>query len=77
MKRTSLLFDHSVTPKPTSGELKASRDLIKLLCQLNADDVQDGYAEAFTKFIQTARRLSYSALSLIYKRAGSICTTGR
>ncbi|KAK6645660.1 hypothetical protein RUM43_001940 [Polyplax serrata] len=76
-RRTNLLFDHTTTPKPTSGELKTSRDLIKLMCQLNADDVQDGYAEAFTKFIQTARRLSHSALSLIYQRAGSICSTGR
>jgi hypothetical protein len=33
--RTSLLFDHNQTPKPVSGELKTSRDLIKAMCKLN------------------------------------------
>lgn len=76
-KRTDLLFDHNATPKPLSGELKASRDLVKSLCKLDVDDVQVTYPDAFTKFIQVARHLSYTALIQIYNRAGSICSSGK
>ncbi|CAG2052919.1 unnamed protein product [Timema podura] len=76
-KRTSLLFDHDLTTKPTSGELKTSRDLIKAMCRLNADDVQSGFPNVFTEFIHTARLLSYPALTQLFNRAGSICNSGR
>nr|CAD7398658.1 unnamed protein product [Timema cristinae] len=76
-KRTSLLFDHNLTTKPTSGELKTSRDLIKAMCRLNADDVQSGFPNVFTEFIHTARLLSYPALTQLFNRAGAICNSGR
>jgi len=76
-RRASLLFDHNQTPKPVSGELKASRDLIKAMCKLNVDDIQPEFPDVFTKFIHTARLLSYPALSQVYNRADTICSTGR
>ncbi|XP_069692884.1 uncharacterized protein Apoltp isoform X2 [Periplaneta americana] len=76
-RRSTLLFDHDQTPKPVSGELRASRDLIKAMCKLNMDDIQPEFPDAFTKFVHTARLLSYPALSQVYNRANSICSTGR
>ncbi|PNF37376.1 hypothetical protein B7P43_G17198, partial [Cryptotermes secundus] len=76
-RRSTLLFDHNQTPKPVSGELKASRDLIKAMCKLNVDDIQPEFPEVFTKFIHTARLLSYPALSQVYSRVTSICSTGK
>lgn len=76
-RRTSLLFDHVPTPKPTSGELRASRDLIKKLCKLSADDVETEFSDLFTKFIHTLRHLSYTALSTLYLHADITCPTGR
>jgi Lipoprotein amino terminal region len=34
--RTSLVFDHLQTPKPSSSEIKTSRDLLKKLCQMSS-----------------------------------------
>ncbi|KAL0271734.1 UNVERIFIED_CONTAM: hypothetical protein PYX00_008731 [Menopon gallinae] len=76
-KRTGLLFDHNATPKPTSGELKAARDLIKMLCRLNVNDVKIAYPNTFSRLIQATRQLSLVALTQIYNRAGSLCSTGR
>lgn len=76
-RRTSLRFDHVSTPKPTSGELKTSRDLIKKLCKLSADDVQSKFSDLFTKFIHTLRSLSYTALSTLYLHSDVTCATGR
>jgi len=41
------------------------------------DDIQPEFPDVFTKFIHTARLLSYTALSQVYSRADSICSTGR
>lgn len=41
------------------------------------DDIQPEFPDVFTKFIHTARLLSYPALSQVYSRADSICSTGR
>lgn len=76
-KRCSLLFDQVATPKPTSGELKTSRDLIKKLCRLNIEDVQTQFSHLFTTFIYNARLLSHAALSSLYKHAAHICFSGR
>lgn len=76
-RRSTLLFDHNQTPKPISGELKASRDLIKAMCKLNVDDIQPQFPDVFTKFIHTARLLSYPALSQVYSRVANICDRGR
>lgn len=76
-RRTTLRYDHVPTPKPTSGELKASRDLIRKLCRLSADDVQAEFSDLFTQFIHSSRPLSYTALKTLYDHAARICTTGR
>lgn len=76
-RRTSLIFDHIPTPKPTHGELKTSRDFIKKLCKQSTDDVQIEFSDLFTKFIQTLRILSYPALSVLYEHAGTTCPTGK
>lgn len=34
--RTNLIFDHLQTPKPSSSEIKTSRDLLKKLCQMSS-----------------------------------------
>ncbi|KAF5300365.1 hypothetical protein FQR65_LT00986 [Abscondita terminalis] len=76
-KRTNLLYDQVPTPKPTSGELKASRDALRQLCKLNSNDFQAEFSDLFTQFIHTARLLSYVALSSLYGHAGLICTSGK
>ncbi|XP_063238573.1 vitellogenin-like [Bacillus rossius redtenbacheri] len=76
-RRTSLLFDHDLTPKPTTGELKASRDLVKVMCRLSTDDIQRDFPNVFTQFIHTARLLSSQALTQLFSRANSICRSGR
>ncbi|KAF5274561.1 hypothetical protein FQA39_LY07173 [Lamprigera yunnana] len=77
IKRTNLLYDQVPTPKPTSGELKASRDALRQLCKLNTKDFQAQFSDIFTEFIHTARLLSYVALSSLYGHAGIICQSGK
>jgi hypothetical protein len=76
-RRTSLLFDHVPSPKPTHDELRASRNLIKKMCKQSTDDVQIEFSDLFTKFIQTLRLLSYPSLSTLYGHAGATCPTGK
>lgn len=76
-RRTSLLFDHVPSPKPTHGELKSSRDLIKEMCRQSTDDVHIEFSDLFTKLIQTLRFLSYPSLSALYGHAGTTCPTGK
>ncbi|KRT82860.1 hypothetical protein AMK59_3749 [Oryctes borbonicus] len=76
-KRTTLSYDPVPTPKPLTDELQLSRDLIKKLCRLSGDELQIEFSDLFTKFIHTARFLSYNVLNVLYKRAGSICPTGK
>ncbi|KAJ9580712.1 hypothetical protein L9F63_024108, partial [Diploptera punctata] len=74
-RRSNLLFDHNQTPKVVSGEIKATKDLIKAMCRLNV--IQPDFPDVFTKFINTARLLPYSSLFQVYNRASSICSTGK
>lgn len=76
-RRASLFYDQVSTPKPTSGEMKASRDLIKKLCKLSTDDVQTVFSDLFTKFIHTSRLLSYSALTILYEHSRTLCKSGK
>lgn len=75
--RFSLIYDHVPTPKPTSKELKTSRDLIKKLCQLSTEDVDMVFSDLFTKFIHTSRILSYPAISALYGHSATLCPTGK
>lgn len=76
-RRESLFYNQVSTPKPTSGEMKTSRDLIKKLCKLSTDDVQTVFSDLFTKFIHTSRVLSYSALTILYEHSRTLCETGK
>ena len=76
-RRSSLSYDSRPTLKPLSNELRTSRDSIKTLCRLSEDEFQMEFSVLFTKFIQSSRLLSYSALSVLYERVGTICPTGK
>lgn len=71
--RSTLLFNHYATSKPTHGEIKTSRDLLKQMCSLGFPDIQRDFIDVFTKFLQTTRLLSNTALHELLNRASSIC----
>lgn len=75
--RTPLTFNHTPTSKPTHGEIKASRDLLIQMCKLGFPNIQRDFIDVFSKFLQTARVLSDSALQQLLKRAASICVNGK
>lgn len=77
VKRVPLLFNHYPTPKPTHGEIKASRDLLKQMCRLGFPNIQRDFIDVFTKFLVTARVLSVAALKQLVSRASSICENGK
>lgn len=79
-KRSSnLLYDYSKTPRTMHGELRSSRDLLKVMCRLgiNTDELEQRFSEAFTAFVQSARFLDYPSLSQLFARADGICKTGK
>lgn len=76
-KRTTLLFDHTPTRKPTHDEIKASRDYLIQMCNLGFPDIQRDYPDKFSKFLSTTRLLTHSALTQLLARAGSICDNGK
>lgn len=75
--RVPLLFNHYPTPKPTHGEIKTSRDLLKQMCKYGFPNIQREFIDVFTKFLVTARVLSYEALKQLVSRASSICENGK
>ncbi|XP_014467442.1 PREDICTED: uncharacterized protein LOC106740686 [Dinoponera quadriceps] len=79
VKRTTLLYDHTKTLKTIHGELRTSRDLLKIMCKLaaNADELQQRFSETFTNFVHSARFLNYPSLSQLFARANSICKSGK
>lgn len=77
-KKVNLLYDHTVTPKPTHGELRTARDCVKNMCRMGSgEELQQEFSEVFTKFIHSARLLNYPSLSQLLVRANSICRSGR
>lgn len=76
-KRTPLTFNHYPTPKPTHGEIKASRDLLKQMCKSGFPNIKREFIDVFTKFLGTARALSVAALKQLVSRASSICDNGK
>lgn len=71
--RSTLLFNHYGTTKPTHGEIKTSRELLKQMCSLGFPDIQRDFIDVFTRFLQTTRLLSHTALHELLNRASSIC----
>ncbi|CAB3385673.1 Hypothetical predicted protein [Cloeon dipterum] len=76
-RRTTLTFDHKQTPKPASSEIRVSRQMLKNLCAMSADGLQEEFTDSFKKLIQTLRLLTTQALNQIYTRAQSVCSSGR
>lgn len=76
-KRTNLLYNHDPTPKPTSGDLKTSRELMKSMCQYSVDNMQREFSDAFNKFVHTARQLAHQPLYQLYTRTSIICRTAK
>lgn len=76
-KRVSLLFEHHISLKAHSGELKDSRELIKSMCKLNIEKFHPDFSELFNKFIHTSRYLSYPALTELLAQSASLCPSGR
>uniref|UniRef100_A0A7G3AUB2 Putative lipoprotein n=1 Tax=Lutzomyia longipalpis TaxID=7200 RepID=A0A7G3AUB2_LUTLO len=76
-RRSTLLFDHAPTAKPTHGEIKASREYLKEMCKLGFPDIQRDFPDILMKFLSNARLLSYNALQQLLARAGSICENGK
>ncbi|XP_055389464.1 uncharacterized protein LOC129618631 [Condylostylus longicornis] len=75
-RRSMLLFDHTPSLKPTHGEIRASRDLLKKICDLGFPNIQREFIETFTKFLETTRLLSYKALHQLLLRSVSVCESG-
>ncbi|XP_037927466.1 apolipophorins [Teleopsis dalmanni] len=75
--RDTLLFDHTPSVKPTHGEIKAARDLLKEMCAVGFPNIRKEFSKYFTQFLQTAKNLDYKALSQLIARAASICENGK
>ncbi|KAI4492782.1 hypothetical protein M0804_002573 [Polistes exclamans] len=77
--RTNLLYDHERVSKTIHGELRTSRDFLKILCRngANPDEIQHRFSETFITFVQSARLLDYPYLSQLFARANGICKTGK
>ncbi|XP_046812149.1 apolipophorins [Lucilia cuprina] len=76
-KRSTLLFDHTPAIKPTHGEIKASRDLLKEMCAVGYPKIQREFIEVFTNFLQTTKYLDYKALTQLLARSAGICENGK
>ncbi|KAJ8665525.1 hypothetical protein QAD02_007187, partial [Eretmocerus hayati] len=77
-KRVNLLYTHNETPQSVNGELRNSRDSLKIMCDLNSSgELDEDFSEEFTKFIQSSRLLDFQSLSQLIHRADSICSDAR
>lgn len=72
--RSPLLFNHLPTVKPTHGEIRTSRELLTRMCSIGFPVIKRDFIEVFTKFLQTTRQLSHTALHQLLNRADSICS---
>lgn len=75
--RVPLLFNHYPTPKTPQNEIKLAREYLKQMCKLGFPNIQRDFIDVFTKFMVSARALSYGALSELIRRSGSICNNGK
>ncbi|XP_055847743.1 uncharacterized protein LOC129913211 [Episyrphus balteatus] len=76
-KRSPLLFDHTPATKPTHGEIRASRDLLKQMCEVGFPNIQREFIDVFTNFLQTTKHLDYKALTQLLARSAGICSNGK
>lgn len=76
-KRTSLIYDHSFSPKPTHNEIKISREYLKKMCALGFPNISRDWPEAFVKFLTAAKQLTAKGLQQLLARAKGVCANGR
>lgn len=73
-KREPLLYNHYPTPKPKTGEIKATWELLKEMCNLGFPDIKRQFIDVFSKFLHSAKSLSTTALHELFRRGSSICS---
>ncbi|XP_054743946.1 uncharacterized protein LOC129248428 [Anastrepha obliqua] len=76
-KRSTLIFDHTPSIKPTHSEIKLARDLLKDICYLGFPNIQREFVNVFTDFLRTIKQLDYDALTQLLTRSASICEKGK
>lgn len=74
--RAPLLFDNVPTAKPTSSEIKHSREFLKQMCSYGFPNIKREFINSFSKFLNAAKSLSSSALHQLLARANGICSNG-
>lgn len=75
--RQTLLYDHSVSPKPSHNEIKLSRGFLTEMCSMGSPNIQREFPERFVKFLSASKQLSAKALHQLLARAAGICRNGR
>ncbi|GBP16854.1 Apolipophorins [Eumeta japonica] len=88
--RSNLLHNHSPYGRPSTGELKSARDVLKLLCKIKEIEDDNGPATTVDEnldsgsivglwgsLVRASRGLYYPALSQLLARAPSICPRAR
>lgn len=75
--RTSMLYDHSLSPKPTHNEIKISREYLKQMCALGFPNIQRDFPDKFVKFLEASKQLSSNGLQQLLARSAGICPNGR
>lgn len=76
-RRSTLLFDHTPSTKPTHTEIKLARDLLKEMCILGFPYIKRDFLNVFTNFLHTVKQLDYEALTQLLGRSTSICENGK
>ncbi|XP_054083621.1 apolipophorins [Zeugodacus cucurbitae] len=76
-RRSTLLFDHTPSTKPTHTDIKLARDLLKEICFLGFPYIKRDFLNVFTNFLYTIKQLDYEALTQLLARSSSICEKGK
>ncbi|EDW03099.1 uncharacterized protein LOC6561417 [Drosophila grimshawi] len=76
-RRSSLIFDHTPSVKPSHDEIKAARDLLVQMCAVGFPNIQREFIEVFTNFLQTTKSLDYKTLTVLLQRSASTCPQGK
>lgn len=76
-RRSTLLFDHTPSKKPTHTEIEHSKTLLKQMCLYGFPNIQREFIDIFTTFLKSVRFLEYKTLTELLVSADSICDHGR
>lgn len=50
-RRKSLIYDHSLSPKPSHNEIKISREYLKKMCLQGFPNISRNWPDIFLKFL--------------------------